>query len=423
MDLIIRNANLPDGRIGIDIGIKDGKIVALEVALTAKAQKEIDASGYLVSPPFVDAHFHMDATLSLGQPRLNQSGTLLEGIALWGELKPHLTVEAIKERALRYCDLAVARGLLAIRSHVDICDPRLLAVDALLEVRKEVAPYLDLQLVAFPQDGYLRDTGAAKLMETALDRGVDVVGGIPHFERTMDEGKKSVEVLCRIAAERGLRVDMHCDESDDPNSRHIETLTAETVRHGLQDRVTGSHLTSMHSMDNYYVSKLLPLMAEAEMNVVSNPLINITLQGRHDTYPKRRGMTRVPELMDAGVKVAFGHDCVMDPWYSLGSADMLEVASMGLHVAQLTGVEQMKSCFRAVTEIPAAILGLEGYGLEKGCNADLVILQAVDPVEALRLKANRLFVIRRGRIISSSAPVEAELNLPGRPNIQNYLFQ
>jgi len=423
MDLIIRNANLPDGRIGIDIGIKDGKIVALEVALTAKAQKEIDASGYLVSPPFVDAHFHMDATLSLGQPRLNQSGTLLEGIALWGELKPHLTVEAIKERALRYCDLAVARGLLAIRSHVDICDPRLLAVDALLEVRKQVAPYLDLQLVAFPQDGYLRDTGAAKLMETALDLGVDVVGGIPHFERTMDEGKKSVEVLCRIAAERGLRVDMHCDESDDPNSRHIETLTAETVRHGLQDRVTGSHLTSMHSMDNYYVSKLLPLMAEAEMNVVSNPLINITLQGRHDTYPKRRGMTRVPELMDAGVKVAFGHDCVMDPWYSLGSADMLEVASMGLHVAQLTGVEQMKSCFRAVTEIPAAILGLEGYGLEKGCNADLVILQAADPVEALRLKANRLFVIRRGRIISSSATVEAELNLPGRPKTQNYLFQ
>ena len=423
MDLIIRNANLPDGRVGIDIGIKDGKIVALEMALTTKAQKEIDASGYLVSPPFVDAHFHMDATLSLGQPRLNQSGTLLEGIALWGELKPHLTVEAIKERALRYCDLAVARGLLAIRSHVDICDPRLLAVDALLEVRKEVAPYLDLQLVAFPQDGYLRDAGAAKLMETALDRGVDVVGGIPHFERTMDEGKKSVEVLCRIAAERGLRVDMHCDESDDPNSRHIETLTAETVRHGLQGRVTGSHLTSMHSMDNYYVSKLLPLMAEAEMNVVSNPLINITLQGRHDTYPKRRGMTRVPELMDAGVKVAFGHDCVMDPWYSLGSADMLEVASMGLHVAQLTGVEQMKSCFRAVTEIPAAILGLEGYGLEKGFNADLVILQAADPVEALRLKANRLFVIRRGRIISSSAPVESELNLPGRPKIQNYLFQ
>jgi len=200
-------------------------------------------------------------------------------------------------------------------------------------------------------------------------------------------------------------------------------LTAETVRHGLQGRVTGSHLTSMHSMDNYYVSKLLPLMAEAEMNVVSNPLINITLQGRHDNYPKRRGMTRVPEMLKIGLRVAFGHDCVMDPWYSLGSADMLEVASMGLHVAQLTGVEQMKSCFRAVTEIPAAILGLEGYGLEKGCNADLVILQAADTVEALRLKANRLFVIRRGEIISSCVPLEADLNLQGRPKIQNYLFQ
>ena len=422
MDLIIRNANLPDGRIGIDIGIKDGKIVALESSLSAKSQEEINASGYLVSPPFVDAHFHMDATLSLGLPSLNQSGTLLVGIALWGELKPHLTVEAIKERALRYCDLAVARGLLAIRSHVDICDPRLLAVDALLEVRKEVSPYLDLQLVAFPQDGYFRDPAAANLLETALDHGVDVVGGIPHFERTMEDGRKSVEVLCRIAAERGLRVDMHCDESDDPLSRHIETLTAETVRHGLQGRVTGSHLTSMHSMDNYYVSKLLPLMAEAEMNVVANPLINITLQGRHETYPKRRGMTRVPELMEIGIKVAFGHDCVMDPWYSLGSADMLEVASMGLHLAQMTGVEQMKSCFRAVTEIPAAILGLENYGLEKGCNADLVILQAADPVEALRLKANRLFVIRRGKIISRSAPLQAELNLPGRPKIQDYLI-
>ncbi len=422
MDLIIRNANLPDGRTSIDIGVKDGKIAVLESSLSAKANEEIDASGKLVSPPFVDAHFHMDATLSLGLPRLNHSGTLLEGIALWGELKPHLTVEAIKERALKYCDLAVARGLLAIRSHVDICDPRLLAVDALLEVRKEVAPYLDLQLVAFPQDGFFRTPKASELLDTALDRGVDVVGGIPHFEQTMEEGKKSVEVLCRIAAERGLRVDMHCDESDDPLSRHIETLTAETVKHGLQGKVTGSHLTSMHSMDNYYVSKLLPLMAEAEINVVSNPLINITLQGRHDTYPKRRGMTRVKEMMEIGLNVAFGHDCVMDPWYSLGSADMLEVACMGLHVAQLTGVEQMKSCFSAVTEIPASILGLEDYGLEKGCNADLIILQAADPVEALRLKANRLFVIRRGKIISTSQPVEAKLDLPGRTKIQNYLF-
>ena len=423
MDLIIRNANLPDGRIGIDIGIKDGQILTLERELKTNSLNEIDATGYLVTPPFIDAHFHMDATLSLGKPRLNQSGTLLEGIELWGELKPDLTIEVIKERALKYCDLAVARGLLGIRSHVDICDPRLLAVDALLEVKKEVSHYLDLQLVAFPQDGFFRSRDAEKLLKTALDRGVDVVGGIPHFERTREEGKKSVEVLCRIAAERGLMVDMHCDESDDPASRHIETLSFETIKYGLNGRVTGSHLTSMHSMDNYYVSKLLPLMLEAEINVVSNPLINITLQGRHDSYPKRRGLTRVKEMMTTGIKVAFGQDCVMDPWYSLGSADMLEVASMGLHVAHLTGIEEMKSCFRAITDIPATIMGIEEYGIEKGYNADLVILQAKDPIEAIRLKANRLYVIRRGEVISSSLPNESKLNIPGRPKTQNFMFQ
>ena len=231
----------------------------------------------------------MDATLSLGLPRLNQSGTLLEGIALWGELKPLLTPEAVAERALRYCDLAVSQGLLAIRSHVDICDDRLTAVDALLDVKQKIAPYIDLQLVAFPQDGYFRSPSAAKNLERALDKGVDIVGGIPHFERTMEDGARSIEVLCDIAAERGLMVDMHCDETDDPMSRHIETLAAETQRLGLHGRVTGSHLTSMHSMDNYYVSKLLPLMAEAQVHAVANPLINIVLQGRHDTYPKRRG--------------------------------------------------------------------------------------------------------------------------------------
>jgi cytosine deaminase len=348
-------------------------------------------------------------------PRVNASGTLLEGIAVWGELKPHLTHEAVIERALAYCDWAVGRGLLAIRSHVDICDPRLLAVEALLEVKRRVAPYLDLQLVAFPQDGVLRAPGAIVNMERALDLGVEVVGGIPHFERTMADGAASVKLLCELAASRGLRVDMHCDESDDPLSRHIETLAAETQRLGLHGRVTGSHLTSMHSMDSYYVSKLLPLMAEAQVGVVANPLINITLQGRHDTYPKRRGMTRVPELMAQGLTVAFGQDCVMDPWYSLGSADMLEVASMGLHVAQMTGQEAMRRCFDAVTVEPARLLGLEGYGIAPGCHADFVLLQARDPVEALRLRATRLKVVRRGRLLAESAPAAARLHLVGRP--------
>jgi len=414
-DLILRRCSLPDGRTGIDIGIAGGKIAAVEPRLAATAGEEIDAAGQLVTPPFVDAHFHMDSTLSYGLPRVNQSGTLLEGIALWGELKPLLTQEALVERALAYCDWAVAKGLLAIRSHVDVCDRRLLAAEALLHVRERVKPYLDLQLVAFPQDGVLRAPDALDNLRRALGMGMDVVGGIPHFERTMADGAASVTLLCEEAAARGLRVDMHCDESDDPMSRHIETLASETVRLGLQGRVTGSHLTSMHSMDNYYVSKLLPLMREAGVAAIANPLINITLQGRHDTYPRRRGMTRVPELLAAGVPVAFGHDCVMDPWYSLGTGDMLEVAHMGLHVAQMTGQDAMRACFAAVTETPAKILGLEGYGVAPGCRADLVLLQARDPVEAIRLRATRLVVLRGGKVVARTPPATATLALEGRP--------
>ncbi|MFL5020452.1 MAG: amidohydrolase family protein [Rhizobium sp.] len=414
-DLIVRNANLPDGRTGIDIGIQSGKIIAVEPNLQAQAGEEIDASGRLVSPPFVDPHFHMDATLSLGLPRMNVSGTLLEGIALWGELRPIVTKEELVDRALRYCDLAVTQGLLFIRSHVDTSDPKLVTVEAMIEVREKVAPYIDLQLVAFPQDGYYRSPGAIDALNRALDMGVDIVGGIPHFERTMAEGTASVEALCRIAADRGLPVDIHCDETDDPLSRHIETLAAETIRFGLQGRVAGSHLTSMHSMDNYYVSKLIPLMAEAEINVIPNPLINIMLQGRHDTYPKRRGMTRVRELMDAGLNVSFGHDCVMDPWYSMGSGDMLEVGHMAIHVAQMAGIDDKKRIFDALTVNSAKTMGLAGYGLEKGRNADLVILQASDTLEALRLKPNRLAVIRRGKVIARSAPRIGELFLDGRP--------
>jgi cytosine deaminase len=421
MDLVVRNVALPDGRSGVDVLVADGRIVEVAPGIQASARETIDGGGCLLSPPFVDAHFHMDSTLTYGVPRVNRSGTLLEGIALWGELKPALTEEAIVERALAYCDWAVAKGLLAIRSHVDVCDPRLHAVDALVHVRERVKPWLDLQLVAFPQDGALRSPGALTNLERALDRGVDVVGGIPHFERTMADGAASVAALCEIAAQRGLPVDMHCDESDDPMSRHIETLAYQTQRLGLQGRVTGSHLTSMHSMDNYYVSKLIPLMAEAGVHAVANPLINITLQGRHDTYPRRRGMTRVPELMAGGVNVAFGHDCVMDPWYPLGSADMLEVASMGLHVAQMTGHDAMRACFDAVTVNAARVLGLEGYGVGPGCRADFVLLQARDPVEAIRLRAARLKVFRAGRVIAESPAAEATLNLEGRPRAVDWM--
>ena len=393
-DLIIKNANLPNGKRGFDIGCKGNSSNAIEKNISAESGQVIDAGGHLVSPPFVDPHFHMDATLSLGTPRMNVSGTLLEGISLWGELKPIQSVEQIFERAMRYCDLAVSMGLGAIRSHVDVCDDTLKGVEALLEVQKQVSTYLDLQLVAFPQDGVFRDPTALSNLNRALDMGVSIVGGIPHFERTMEDGANSVRTLCEIAAQRGLMIDMHCDESDDPHSRHIETLAFETQRLGLQGQVAGSHLTSMHSMDNYYVSKLIPLIAEAGVHVIPNPMINIMLQGRHDSYPKRRGQTRVRELRDAGITVGFGSDCVMDPWYSLGKADMLDVAFMGLHVGQLSSRADMRWCFDAVTKNSAEIMGLEKYGVDVGNYADMVILQAKDLVEAIWLRPTRLIILR-----------------------------
>jgi cytosine deaminase len=423
LDLLIHNACLPNGRKNMSVAVQAGKIVQVVEGPIAGAQaaETVDAQGYLLSPHFVDPHFHMDATLSYGLPRVNDSGTLLEGIQIWGELKPQLKADDMIERALTYCDWAVAKGLLAIRSHVDTSDPSLLPVHAMLEVKKRVAGYIDLQLVAFPQDGVLRTQGGMDSLKKALDLGVDVVGGIPHFERTMSQGAESVKLLCELAAERGKLVDMHCDETDDPMSRHIETLTYEAQRLGLQGRVNGSHCTSMHSMDNYYVSKLLPLMAESGVSVIANPLINITLQGRHDTYPKRRGMTRVPELMAAGVNVAFGHDCVMDPWYGMGSGDMLEVAHMGLHVAQMTSQKGIRACYDAVTVNAAKVMHLQGYGIGVGCDASFVLLQARDVVEAIRLRANRLAVWRNGIALAESAQLFTRLKLNGRPNATEFL--
>jgi len=406
---------LPNGQGPLDIGIAADRVAVIAPQISAEARAELDVAGRLVSPPFIDPHFHMDATLSLGTPRLNVSGTLLEGIALWGELKPLLTPEAVVQRALKYCDLAVSQGLLSIRSHVDVCDDSLTAVEALLEVRKIVAPYIDLQLVAFPQDGLYRSATAEANLLRALDMGVDVVGGIPHFERTMEDGARSVVRLCEIAAERGLMLDLHCDESDDPMSRHVETLAAETTRLGLGGRVTASHVTAMHSYDNYYASKLIPLIAESGMNIIPNPLINITLQGRSDTYPRRRGLTRVPELRAAGVNVSFGQDCTMDPWYSLGSGDMLDVAHMGVHAVPMTSREAMDWAFTSVTANGARTMGLPDPTIREGGPANMVVLQARDPIEAVRLRATRLTVIKHGKVIARTEPRLARLTLPDRP--------
>jgi len=414
LDYIIRNAKLPGKDGTFDIGINDGLFVEIGQSIQENGHREFDANGYLATPPFVDSHFHMDATLSLGLPRLNNSGTLLEGIQIWSELKPELTAEALKSRALELLSWSVAKGTLAIRTHVDVTDPSLLAVDVLLEVKEEMKEWVDIQLVAFPQDGLLRTDGGKDLLLAALDKGVDVVGGIPHFERTMGEGSTAISWLCGVAESRGLLVDMHCDETDDPLSRHIEQLVYETHRLGLGNRVTASHLTSMHSMDNYYVSKLLPLMAESGIQVICNPLISIHIQGRHDSYPKRRGLTRVPELLESGVNVAFGHDCVMDPWYPMGSHDMLEVAHMGAHCLQMMGTSQADTLFEMITSRGAEVMKLEKYGIKKGNPADFVILQAGSVMESLRLRPNRLAVFRSGTMIASSPETLSTVKLGDR---------
>lgn len=413
-DLLVKGGTLPDGSVA-DIAITGDRIAAVG-RLDVAALRTIDASGDLVSPPFVDPHFHMDATLSYGLPRVNASGTLIEGISLWGELREIATIDEMVERAVRYCDWAASMGLLAIRTHVDTTPDHLRGVDAMLEVKRRVAPYLELQLVAFPQDGLYRAKNGRENLIRALDRGVDIVGGIPHFERTMQEGADSVKDVARIAADRGLMLDIHCDETDDPMSRHVETMAAEVTRHGLGVRAAGSHLSSMHSMDDYYVSKLLPLIAESEMTVIPNPLINITLQGRHDTYPKRRGLTRVKEMQALGITVGWGQDCVLDPWYSLGTGDMLDVAFMGMHVAQMTHPAEMARCFEMVTHTNARIMNLDGYGLKVGDLASLVVIDADNPTEALRLRPDRLCVVSRGKVIVERARNDARLAIAGRPS-------
>lgn len=419
LDLLITNGTFANGESN-DVGIKGDRIVEVASQINAPAEIVYDANDCLVSPPFVDPHFHMDATLSLGNPRRNVSGTLLEGISLWGELRQKLTPEAVKERALKYCDWAVAQGILAIRTHVDIGDERLLALQVLNDVKHCVKPYLTLQLVAFPQNGLLRTNNGIKQIERAINLGADVVGGIPHFERTYEDGNRSVTHLCQLASQYGLPIDLHCDETDDPNSRHIEQLVKDTILFGLQGRATGSHLTSMHSMDNYYVSKLLPLMCEADVSVIANPLINITIQGRHDTYPKRRGLTQVPEMLNHGIRVGWGQDCVLDPWYSFGSADMLDVAHMGLHVAHMTSEEDINKCFKMITHSNAQIIGLENYGLKKGSTASLVVLDAANPHEAIRLRANRLLVVSSGKIVAQRDKSEVQLKLPERPKFTTF---
>lgn len=404
VDFIFRQVNLPGAAEPGDVAVLDGRFLQTSGHCTAAAREEVDCRGKLLLPPFVDAHFHLDSVFSLPETGENLSGTLWEGIDLWRRYKQLLSADKIFARADSYCQLAVKQGLLFIRSHVDTSYSGLAGVEALVAVREKWKGTVDIQLVAFPQDGYLRQPTAAGLLKEALELGVDVVGGIPHYEESPAAGAESVRLLCRLAAERGLPVDMHCDETDDPGSRHVQQLALCAREFGLAGRVAASHTTSLHSVEDDFFEELLPKLLEAEVSIIANPLINITLQGRGDHYPKRRGITRIPELLAAGVNVAAGLDCVCDPWYALGDGDMLDAARMVFHACQMTAMVDRQVLLDLVTTRPARALGLQDYGLAPGNSADAVLLDCADATSALRLKPSRLLVMRAGKILHQQSP-------------------
>ena len=417
LDLLLRRARLPGQADLQDIGVRDGVIAAPE----PEASQVVDLDGSLVTPALAEPHIHLDAVLTVGEPRQNESGSLFEGIAIWAERVKQLTVDDVKRRVRTVLRWQLANGVQFVRSHVDICDPELRAVRALLELRQEIGDQMTLQLVAFPQQGIMSFDGGEELMKRAIDMGVDVVGAIPHFELTREYGERSVKFAMALAAEKGLRVDIHCDETDDEHSRFVEVMAAETIRLGMGGHVTASHTTAMHSYNNAYAYRLINNLKRANMHMVTNPLDNSTLQGRFDSYPIRRGHTRVKELLSAGVNVCVGHDSVMDPWYPLGYGDPLQAAFVLAHYGQMSGHGELLTLIDMITRNPAGALGLEGYGLEPGCRADLVAYAAPTEMDAIRLVSPRKLVIRAGKVVARTEPAQTTVVWDGREEAVDFL--
>lgn len=409
MDIIIRNAKLLNYDEFVDIGIKDGKIEKIG-KITDNCKEEINAEGNLVSPPFVDPHVHLDAILTVGDPNYNMSGTLWEGISIWSERKKKLTYDDVKKRAKEAIKWAVAQGTLKIRTHVDVCDPELVALKAMIDVKEEVKDLVDLQIVSFPQEGIVSFPNGEYLMEESLKLGADVVGGIPHYEFSRNDGIESIDIIMNLAKKYDKDIDVHIDEIDDEQSRFVEYLASKTIKENYQGRVTASHITAMHSYNNAYANKLMGVFKKAQLNVIANPLDNIALGGRFDNYPIRRGMTRVKELLNYGINVGLGHDSVMDPWYPLGRYSMLQVAFMGLNIGHMTGYEEIKQIYKAITYNSAKLMNLKDYGIEEGKKADLIVLKAPSDIEAIRLRSEAIYVIKNGKVVAKTIPSKSYVN-------------
>ena len=408
----INHVRLP-GREGLwQIEIQHGKIVNIvPQPHTCVSGEALDAEGGLAFPPFIEPHIHLDTTQTAGEPAWNQSGTLFEGIERWAERKATLTHDDVKQRARQTLKWQIANGIQHVRTHIDVSDPTLTALKAMLEVKLEMAPWVDIQLVAFPQEGILSYPDGEALLEQALQLGADVVGAIPHFEFTREYGVESLHRTFALAQKYQRMVDVHCDEIDDEQSRFVETVAALALREKMGPRVTASHTTAMHSYNGAYTSRLFRLLKLSGINFVANPLVNIHLQGRFDTYPKRRGITRVKEMLEADINVCFGHDDVFDPWYPLGTASMLQVLHMGMHVCQLMGYEQLDAGINLITTYSARTLQLNDYGIQNGNSANLVILPAESGFDALRRQVPVRYSIRHGRVIAETAPATSVIHL------------
>lgn len=413
--MIIKNAKLRNKDGLWQILIEDGKIKQIgQQVETAENQEILDVNGSLVLPPFIEPHIHLDTTLTAGEPKWNESGTLVEGIQTWAERKKTLTAEDVKTRAKKALKWQIAQGIQHVRTHVDVTDPELTALKAMLEVKEEMSSFVDLQLVAFPQDGILSFPNGSELLEEALVMGADVVGGIPHYEFTREYGVDSLKIAFELAEKYDRLVDIHCDEIDDEQSRFVEVVAAEALRTGLGSKVTASHTTAMGSYNDAYTFKLFRLLKMSDINFVSNPLVNIHLQGRFDTYPKRRGLTRVKELQEAGMNVCFGHDDIFDPWYPLGTGNMLQVLHMGIHVSQLLGYDQIVNSVDLITSNSAKTLNIQDqYGIEEGKPANMIVLSARNEYEAIRKQASVRYSIRNGKVIAETKPAETHVSLDG----------
>ncbi|MEM9768741.1 MAG: cytosine deaminase [Cyanobacteria bacterium P01_D01_bin.71] len=403
--LLLQNGRLVDDpQTTVDIAIEDGVIVAIASELPNDADQTLDLAGQLVSPPFVESHIHLDSALTAGQPRWNESGTLFEGIEIWRERKQTLTIEDVQQRAIAALKQQASQGVLFVRSHADVSESAQIPLKGLLEVREAVKDWLTLQVVAFPQDGIYGYPDNAERLETALKLGADVVGGIPHYELTREDGVKSIHYIFDLAERYDRLIDIHCDEIDDDQSRFLEVVVAEAIRRNLGPRVTASHTTAFGSYNNAYALKLMGFLKRAQINFVANPLINLTLQGRTDTYPKRRGITRVKELWQNGLNLSLGHDCIQDPWYTLGTGNLLEVAGMAVHACQMTGRDELAACYRMITDFGAKSLNLsDQYGITVGRPANLITLDAEDAIAAIRDRATVCHVIARGALLASTS--------------------